>query len=349
MLKYLHFFLIFLFLIDCASTVKIPIVKSTPKGFENFIGSGRDLGLYVYKSESANLAEVSDWKKVIQGEVIESIRKKGYFNLVDMSSRENRLKEIAYSQLMGKGKDISKELSVDVLLFIEIPQSPASECRNYSNVKTRQVCNRYDANGRCLNYIEQNYTQYGKQLSYTVFVKARLVNLETGENLENTNSSPAILKTESESPNFDCPSSLEGFKMALDKATSELSNNLSPTMEDMEVPIYDDGDGISDSDIKSEVKGLLSTGNKWLSTDKPNLEQAKTQWEKALRISGGSSTSAYWNLGVYHWSKGDVRKAEENFKKAENQGGPDWLDSNKRNILSIFESEKKRIIDEEDN
>jgi hypothetical protein len=331
-------------LFHCSSTVKIPVVKSTPQGFEKFLGSGRELGLYVYKPNTTDLNTIPEWQKLIHSEVITAIRKKGYFTIVDLSNREARLKEIAYSQKMGNGKDISKELQVDVLLFVEVPNTPLYECKSFSRVSTKKVCRAYDPTGKCISYADQNYNIYTKELNYTVFARARLVNLETGENLEKSNTAPAKLTKESENSLIDCPSTLEGFNSALIVASENIASNLSPVVEAMDVPIYDNADGITNSDVKGDVKGLLSTGNKWLSTDKPNLDLAKNQWEQALSLSGGSSASAFWNLGVYHWSKGDMQTAEMNFKKSEEKGGPDWIDSTKRNVLSTFDTEKKRMM-----
>jgi len=81
----------------------------------------------------------------------------------------------------------------------------------------------------------------------------------------------------------------------------------------------------------------------WLDSEKPNIEYAKRDWEKAASLSENNSLSALWNLGVYFWYKADFTKAEEWFKiLREKASSEDWLDSKKRNALSIFETERQR-------
>lgn len=334
-----------LYLANCATTVKIPVVKSSPAGFNEFMQGGRNLGIYVYKNQGAEMGDmVSDWKTTVNGSVMNALQKKGYFKIVDVSSREARLKEVAFSQKMGGMKDISKDLSVDALLFVEVPQSPLFDCRESSKLLTRKECAVYDANRKCLSYVNKQYTQYQKELISTVFVKARMVNLETGQTIQHTNSEPARVTKTSESPHFECPSVLDGFNKALEVSSDAVADKLSPQVENLKVPLYDNADGIQSSSFKGDVQSLLSTGNKWMDTDNPNLEQAKKNWEQALQISGNRSASANWNLGVYHWSQGDLTKADDYFKQAVEKGGPGWVDSDRRELLSTFETEKQRDL-----
>ncbi|MCX7998765.1 MAG: hypothetical protein N3A69_07410, partial [Leptospiraceae bacterium] len=298
----LTLFIIFL-LFSCSTGVKIPVVEKSPPGFQEFMRGGKNVGLYVYKSEKAQMNELGDWKTIIHGAILNALQEYRYFKIVDVSSREARLKEVAYNQKMGNLKDISKELSIDALLFVEVPLSPAHECKSNTYTTDKQVCVASDAVGKCLRYEMRRDLNYVKELTFTVFANARLVNLETGQTRQYANSEPVILKNTSQTPFVQCPSLLQGFNKAVEKASYNIAENLSPKMTDMEVPIYDSLDGVDRSSEK-EVEKLLSTGKKWLKGDTPNLEMAKTNWEKALSLSGGNSASALWNLGVYHWAKG---------------------------------------------
>ena len=310
-----------------------------------FMRGGRDIGMYVYKKDNADLPSggEADWKTVVHGAVLNSIQRKGYFRIADMSAREQRLKEVARSQMIGGMKDISKELSVDGLLFIEVPMSPASECKTNTSLKSRRECSKYGSDGKCLSFRDVNFVEYTKQLIFTVYVKGRLVNLETGQAREYSNSKPAVLSNTSTLPTISCPSAIEGFSQAMSVAAEAIADQLSPEMTNLDVPIYDDGDGVEDSDARSAVKSALKTGNKWVDTENPNMDLAKKQWDKALSISGNSSAAAHWNLAIYHWSKGDVYNADASFKSAMEAGGPDWLSSSKREIIAKFKAEKDRI------
>ena len=348
-MNYFKSFQVFLFILIfsyCTTGVKIPVVAKSPPGFQEFMRGGRNVGLYVYKSEKAQFNEIGDWRSVIHGGVLNALQEYRYFKIVDVSSREARLKEVAYSQKMGNLKDIGQELSVDALLFIEVPISPSYECKSNTYTTERQVCKASDANGKCLRYETRTELNFVKELTYTVFVNARLVNVETGQTKQYSNTQPSVLKNTSQTPLVDCPSLLQGFNQAVEKASYNIADNLSPKMVDMDVPIYESLDGV-DKSSKDEVKKFLTTGKKWLKGDTPNLEMAKTNWEKALSLSGGNSVSAYWNLGVYHWSKGDILKADYNFKKSMEVGGPDWIDSKKRDVIAKFQEELDRFKSKE--
>jgi len=340
-MKYLLFVFLFTY-IQCGTYIKVPVVEKSPPGFQEFMGGGRNLGIYVYKSETVSFSDTNNWKEVIHGSVLNAFQNYRYFKIIDVSSREARLKEIAYSQKIGNLKDLSRELSIEGLLFIEVPRPPSHECRSNTFTENKQVCVASDSAGKCLRYQTRTEVNFVKELTYTVFANARLVNLETAQSMQFTNSTPAVLKNTSQFPVLDCPSLLQGFKKAVEIAAYNIADHLSPKMSDMSVPIYDSVDGITDKSSKNEVKNLLNSGKKWIDTDSPNLEMAKKNWEKALSLSGGSSASAYWNLGVYHWSKGNLDTADYNFQKSLEVGGPDWIDSKKRDIISKFQAEKER-------
>ena len=65
------------------------------------MGNGRNLGLSINKSDDFSYGNSFDWKKLIQGSVINKLIEKRYFKIVDIANRETRLKEIALSQMMG--------------------------------------------------------------------------------------------------------------------------------------------------------------------------------------------------------------------------------------------------------
>lgn len=333
---------LFFFLFSyCSTTVNIPIVKSYPQGFEESIGYGRNLGIFVSRSE--DLRASATWKTLIQGEILNKFQDKRYFRIIDIANRESRLKELVFSQKIGATKTLSSEFSIDLLLLVDVPQPPSSECNTYSRRISKQRCVRFDNSGKCVQYKSDYYIEYTKELVYSFFVRAKLIHLETGQNLEYTNSEPVVLRRTSAAANLDCPSELEALNNAMELAADEITKRLSPTIVDVEIPIYKDDGGISKFEQKKTILSYLESGIDWLKGETPNIEYAKKDWEKAAALSGNSSLSALWNIGVYYWYKGDFSRAEEFFKKVREAGGKEgWLNSKRRNSINLFEKERSR-------
>jgi len=327
---------------NCTATVNIPIVKSYPQGFQESIGYARNLGIFVARSEE-QIITLSNWKSLIQGEILNKFQEKRYFRIIDIANREARLKELVFSQKIGATKTLSSEFAIDLLLLIDVPQPPSSECNNFTNRIAKQQCVKLDSSGKCLRYKEVYLIEYTKGLVYSFYVRAKLVHLETGQNLEYTNSEPVILRRTSASPNLDCPSELEALNDAMDAAAKEIVRRLSPTVEDVEIPVYKDDGGISKVEQKKSIISYLESGIDWIKGESPNLEFAKKDWEKAVSLSSNSSLSALWNMGVYYWYKGDFTRADEYFKKVRELGSKEgWLNSRRRNSINLFEKERVR-------
>ncbi|HNH09196.1 MAG TPA: hypothetical protein PK683_11905, partial [Leptospiraceae bacterium] len=61
--------LLVLIFLQCTTTVKIPVMNKSPQGFMEFMRGGRDIGMYVYKKDNADLPSggEADWKTVVHG------------------------------------------------------------------------------------------------------------------------------------------------------------------------------------------------------------------------------------------------------------------------------------------
>ncbi len=258
-------YIIFILVISisyCATTVKIPVVKEAPPGFWEFMQGGKDIGIHVYKKNDSTIDNYDNIQKTIHGAILNELQRKRYFRIVDVSARSVRLNEIAFAQKIGLTKDISKELSIDGLLFIEIPGPPSWECKSSIVVRSSQTCAARNDQGKCTRYKTVSYNEYVKELIYVVYAKAKLVNLETAQSKEYTNSEPAkITKSSSNLTYSNCPSEQEGFNKALEVASASIGKNLSPEMEDYEVPIYENSAGISDNPKKKGSEIFIKLRN----------------------------------------------------------------------------------------
>jgi tetratricopeptide (TPR) repeat protein len=333
--------LLVLFLFSCATVVKIPVVETMPPDFLTIMKGGRNVAIYV-DVESSDAGRESDPKATIFGAVETALTEYRYFRLVDVKSKPERLKEVALSQMLGDVKGIIEELSLDGVLYLDVPQPPGGECKSGIDRIKKTRCTKTNKEGKCLQYQEYYVNLYVKTLSYTVFVRAKLVNVFTGRSIIFTNVEPAILKNSSE-VHASCPSETEGYSKALKIAANNIVKNVSPRMIDYKIPLLTSTDGVTISENKSAVKSYLKSGVEWASADPPDYEAAKKDWEKALSLSDRTSTDAHWNLAVYYWFSGDIEKANEFFEKAVDIGGPDWLSSKNRNIFTKFKQERERF------
>jgi tetratricopeptide (TPR) repeat protein len=172
----------------------------------------------------------------------------------------------------------------------------------------------------------------------TLFVGARMVNVETGRAVAYSYARP--YRQISSPGNLRCPSGLKAFDESLAVASQEIADHLSPKVDVYDVALETDVDEV-DPGVSKIVKGYLQEGFKFAETN--NLEAASEQWEEALAESGGASAAAYWNLAAYKWYAGDMDSAQDYFRRAIRTGGPGWLDADKRETYALFKSEYRRI------
>ena len=346
------FILLFLNSCRCSETVGIPVVSYTPPNFTRVMRGGKKIGVIAAARNQVSMGEFgTDWSPTIQGAATSALVKAGYFQLVDISSRQDRLREIAHSQsgVTQEQKEIGKELQVDGLIYMRVSNQPKYDCSQKTVTKYRQgdcirseskqvkqADGKYKTVTKCVEYQQVAYQETYSTGFLTVFLQARLVNVETGEALHFTNNTPYSTTNVG-----GCPSALELFGYAISSATYRMSQALSPRVTELQVPIDQDPFG-SPEETEERVEAQLEQGVKWITVETPNFEQARKSWQRALELSDYKSASAYWNLSVYYWYSGDMDKAAEFMDRAQEFGGPDFIDD-RRNIITTFEKEKKRI------
>jgi len=310
--------------------------ERTGRQLKSVLEGKRNIGIVAAKSQGPALPG-EDWTETVEASVSAAIVERGYFNVVDVSSRKERLRELAYTQsgMTAESLEIGRELAINHLLVVKLPRQPRSEC------KVEQVTD-YAATALALAKSAQGSSngEGGVQkkptgvLYLTVFVQGVLTNVETGRSVSFVNTEAH--RQQADVGDAGCPSALAAFDPAVKYAAGQLARNLSPTVITMNVPLMEDAGGTGNPERVGE---WLASGNQW--AESRNFDQAAQDWRRALNESNGDNVSALWNLAVYSWYVGDYDAAERYFDRALDAGGPSWLDGAKRELISRFQEQKR--------
>ena len=328
---------------DCKTYIKIPVAVNISSEFSSVMQGGKSIALVAVLPDNVNMGEYGDWDTTLHGIMTNTLRKYGYFNFVDAGSRKDRLREAAYSKagVTATQKQLGEEMSIDGLLYIEIPRQPTHSCQVTSRTVSYCATEVYDLEKKKWKCASQSsYIEKFGYLTMNVTMQIRLVNVQTGQYLSRMHSETEVHQTQS-----NCLSFLEGFNLTAKKAAWNLAAKFSPKITPLEAPVEDGLTGVPDP-LKNSVETFLDQGMAWSQATPPSYEKARDNWQKALDASSNTSVSALWNLGLYHWYSGDMTQAEECFKKAEALGKDDFMDSKKQSIRSRFTEEKKRLARE---
>jgi len=307
----------------------------------------RKVGIVAVKPRDPTMLQrmgyTEDWSATVEAAVNAAISRRGYYTLIDVASRRDRLTELAYTQsgMTDQQKTIGQELATDGLLFIQMTNQPRQEC------KTEMVTSAMAVAGNLLSMAvskgqarQQDTTVPTGALFLTVFIQAKLTNIETGQTVIFSVNKP--FKLVNEAGNTECPSTLAAFNGALEQASTDIADNLSPNVVEQHIVLLDDVDDL-DSNVADRIEKYLKAGNKW--AESQEYEMAAEQWQNALNESGYQSLSALWNMAVYKWYSGDMETAEKYFTQALKRGGPDFMDGNKAEIWRDFRTERKRMLE----
>ncbi|MBE7440765.1 MAG: hypothetical protein HS115_20145 [Spirochaetales bacterium] len=335
-----------LVLSHCATYVKIPVVSSTPEGFQQTMRAGRNVVLVQTPYQERSVSGLPpDWSRSVIGAVEKAIVGYGYFRLVDPGSRRMRLEELARSQtgLTSRQKELGRELAVDGFLFVDIAGTPAYDCRQTIDYDTRSECLRRDSQGKCLESRDVRERIVTGEIHFSMPLRGRLINTETGQALAHQHD--RATRTQNHRGNPACPAVLKSFEAALSDSSRGIIDRLSPRVTRYSVPLLKDTPKVENRD---DIKKALVAGIEWADTNPPNLTEAQKHWEVALRISGYQSASAFWNMGVAYWATGNLDQAEESFRRAEQVGGNSFVSGSIRRVLALFRAEKERRDQEDD-
>lgn len=355
----------------CRTYVRIPVAGSMPPNFMRTMEGGKKIGI-VYNTKA--FRHRNGFDATIQSTAETKVNEFRYFTVVDISRREERLKEIVFSQsgLTAERLEFGRELAIDGILSFDVPRPPVTGCTTTSRTEKRRgnclryrstgkrICSRYRGS-RCIEYSEErecaawnyyNVTIYESTRTTTVFLKGELMNVETGAKLAYVNTQPYSDTVEGRY----CSSEIDSFHRAVTLAGENVVEHLSPRIVDYSVPVEKNPEG-APPETKKTVKGYLKLGIDSLKSDPPDYLDASRQWQEALLQSNQRSVSALWNLGVYSWYNGQMDQAEKYFARAAKLGGIKFLKGGKRflglsgkrhrEIIALFRNERERILAEE--
>ncbi|MCR9144149.1 MAG: hypothetical protein NXI24_18015 [bacterium] len=320
--------------------------RATGAKLKSVLEGGRNLGVIAAKTNPAILRRIgyeNDWSDTMEGAVSTAVSKKGFFEVVDLSGRKERLRELAYTQsgMTGESLAIGRELAVNSMLTVQMTNAPRQECKtemvaDYSGYAMELALAK--AQGESTD--KANLEKKTGVLYLTIFVVGRLTSVETGRTVTYSHTQP--YRQVSKAGDTDCPSALLAFDGAVDQAARGIADNLSPSIVEISVPLLEDADDVRDDESRDMVGGYLNSGNQW--AEVADFDRAAKDWRRALNESSGVSISALWNLAVYSWYAGEYDDAERYFEQALDGGGPDWLDGAKRELMARF-SEQKRLAE----
>lgn len=373
MRRYLHLMipLQLLFSVGCSTVIPVSFPEY-PEGREGrsllrLTAGKKNLAVIARPLDPALARKINlqaSWHTMVEGRVGEALRESGFYNILDVGARKERLRELAYSQsgLTERQLAIGQEMQADLLLIISMTAPPMSVCgtdRKSGNVLRNLIKGKEGADPAnrarsekpstgmsIVDFIGTGgglFTEVAPVLptvgirDTTVFVTGTLVNIETGESITFTNTTPYRL--ESDINSMDCPSELKALDGAMTFASYRVAANVSPSLVTYEIPLADDGEGVRRN--ADSVVTLLKKGNSW--AEAGNFDRARDFWQQGLDESEGLSASALWNLAAYLWHTGDFDGAAEHFERSLKNASESWFDAEKKKTFTRFEDSRKKM------
>ncbi|MCB1314710.1 MAG: hypothetical protein KDK27_02095 [Leptospiraceae bacterium] len=329
----------------CGPTIPIAFPRypsGTGTQLKAVLEGKRNLGVVAARPPQSMLNRIGyheDFSATIEAAVEAQIIKKGFYNVIDLSSRKERLRELAHSQsgLTMEALNLGLEEQVEQMLVVRMTNQPYSQCKvkkvnDLAGGLTTSLMARAGATDEKPEFEKDTAVMF-----LTIFVQGKITNVETGRSVSHQYSK--AYEYFNKPGDLNCPSELAAFDGALQAAAQELASNLSPQVVTINVPLMEDADDLHEEDAEV-VHEYLSSGNAW--AEARDYEMASQSWRRALSESNGDSVSALWNLAIYSWYEGNYDEAETFFKRALEGGGPGMRDSAKRELFSEF-GEQKRL------
>ncbi|MCE9500079.1 MAG: lipoprotein LipL41 [Leptospira sp.] len=293
--------------------VEYPVFPKTKEGrqLQKFIGTIRQVGLIVQKPDKGLWQQIfgeSSFVDQMPSQVFAAFDKEGYYKLIDVSKRADIMNEQAFT-LSGLTKGqakLGKLLNAEAFLHIGY-QKPYTECG---------VESKFDAGAAAAKAISIATGAKGDTgpvnkptgfRAVLIPLDATLINTETGATMKSVVSKP--FKHFGDIGITSCPGVLESFGEALEDASNQIKDRLSPKVKTEEIKIFV-------KDENPDVADLLKEGLEEASGETPSMKKAFENWKKADAKAKGQSAGALSNMGAYYFSIGDFDNAIKSFEKA---------------------------------
>lgn len=345
---------IVLILLSCGPSIPIRFARYPVGNYghrlQQVLAGQKNIGIVAPEPGEGYTALISrdlDFSEIAEGEVQKAMTGRGYYNFIDLKHRKARLRELVRTQtgLTSVSKMIGQETAVDALLVVVMDREPKMECKIEGITDGAQVAvealklgvdiyARSQGHNLGIDTDMSNTRRPTGVLYMTLFLQGKIVNVETGESVAYSVAKP--YRQVNTVGNTRCPGALKAFDFSVKAASREIAEFLSPRVEVHKVALEKSVDELEGPTAKI-VKSYLKEGLRFARDD--DLDSAAEQWEEALSRSGGQSAAALWNLGAYHWYRGNFSDAHDYFRRAMRTGGPDWLSGQKRDTYSLFKRE----------
>lgn len=358
MKKIIFLIIILLFAVNsCSSTppLKFPIYEGGKDDrVRIFLKGKRSIGIVAGKPNRGQLNKLDfsgNWATLMEAKVESALSKRGYFTIVDLAHRKERLRQLAHSQsgLTSQSLKIGKEMAVKLILVVTLTNAPKTECKiekelnrenPIGNIMSGLVNKPKDAgeeeDGVISSTLSTTASTIGGKRNtgiryFSVYIQAKMIEVETGKSLAEAISAP--YRHPNQSGNLECPSVLKALDGALTVSAVKLAERLSPGLIEMDIPFSNDVSDVREPQQK-RVEDSLNSGI--TSTKASDMNEAGKAWLRAYSASSNQSLAATWNLAIYYWWAGQDQKAQTMFKKFFNSDNPDFVNLEKRTIWAKF-------------
>ncbi len=339
----------------CATTIPVAIPlypKKNEKKIRSVLEGQKNVAILAQRAAKAATKSsrkskkggnyTEEWLPSLEGALRKEVSQLGFYNLVDISSRKERLQELVFSQsgVTAESLEIGRELEVGTFLFLRATSDPGAKCKiekvSSAGMTALSVVTAVAISSLTNQEAKvKTVTAPTGVLYLTVAVEGRLTNVETGRSLSYFYNEP--YRSESDFGSRSCVAADKVMSIAVQRAAKQIADNLSPSIIRISAPLMDETKGFREP-LKGRIAARLENGNHWAQDG--DMKSAAEQWEKALKESDGRSGSALWNLGIYYWQEARFNDADGYFRKIISDH-PEVLDGRKRKLLAQFNEQKE--------
>ena len=240
---------------------------------------------------------------------------KAYFEIVNRDDMSLIIKELKTSNnaLFDDSKiiELGKLAKVDAIVTGTV-QKPVLNRESRTETRTESRCAQNDKKGRCTLWLPHNYTVNCTRSESAVNFQIRITSVKTGK-IINSNSYSGQ-RNHDTCGNTRVPSLASLQKNALRDALRDFRRDVAPYKLTLSIKLLDGDDQTSNN---SKAQAHLEKGLSFVNTKSPNFRRGCLEFQKGI-AQFAHSPSLLYNLGVCQEVEGNLARASEFFKRAEN-------------------------------